>query len=96
MHLMPIKLCKFAAVGVVGDSWRYVALGPPVGEGLRKRKRHTQWCSGKVDNFCTVSLSLLVLLQECHCMLFLTDDNDFAGKDQEITIDEIREGVNGM
>jgi ferredoxin-thioredoxin reductase catalytic subunit len=71
-------------------------LGPPVGEGLRKRKRHTQWCCGKVDNFCTVSLSLLVLLQECHCMLFLTDDNDFAGKDQEITIDEIREGVNGM
>jgi hypothetical protein len=29
-------------------------------------------------------------------MLFLTDDNDFAGKDQEITIDEIREGVNGI
>uniref|UniRef100_A0A803KQA5 Ferredoxin-thioredoxin reductase, catalytic chain n=2 Tax=Chenopodium quinoa TaxID=63459 RepID=A0A803KQA5_CHEQI len=29
--------------------------------------------------------------KECHCMLFLTPDNDFAGKDQTITLDEIRE-----
>ncbi|CAN7059100.1 unnamed protein product [Brassica rapa subsp. trilocularis] len=29
--------------------------------------------------------------KECHCMLFLTPDNDFAGKDQTITSDEIKE-----
>lgn len=29
--------------------------------------------------------------KECHCMLFLTPENDFAGKDQTITLDEIRE-----
>lgn len=32
-------------------------------------------------------------LQECHCMLFLTEDNDFAGKDQTITTDEITEAL---
>jgi ferredoxin-thioredoxin reductase catalytic chain len=28
--------------------------------------------------------------KECHCMLFLTPDNDFAGDQQSITTDEIR------
>jgi hypothetical protein len=37
-----------------------------------------------------------VLLQECHCMLFLTEDNDFAGKEQDISMDELRAGVAGM
>ena len=32
---------------------------------------------------------LFVLLQECHCMLFLTEDNDFRGDDQAITLDEV-------
>eukprot|EP00882_Tetradesmus_deserticola_P001244 GHRQ01001345.1.p2 GENE.GHRQ01001345.1~~GHRQ01001345.1.p2 ORF type:complete len:146 (+),score=34.95 GHRQ01001345.1:162-599(+) len=34
--------------------------------------------------------------KECHCMLFLTEDNDFAGKDQGITMAEIKEGITGM
>eukprot|EP01018_Ginkgo_biloba_P021800 Gb_34243 [translate_table: standard] len=29
--------------------------------------------------------------KECHCMLFLTPDNDFAGKEQEISTEEIKE-----
>lgn len=29
-------------------------------------------------------------------MLFLTEDNDFAGEAQEITIDQIRDGCDGM
>jgi hypothetical protein len=29
-------------------------------------------------------------------MLFLTEDNDFAGKDQQITMDELREGITPM
>lgn len=29
-------------------------------------------------------------------MLFLTEDNDFAGKEQNITIDQIKEGTQGM
>lgn len=29
-------------------------------------------------------------------MLFLTEDNDFAGKDQTISIDEIKESTVGM
>mmetsp|Transcript_21731 Transcript_21731/g.37040 ORF Transcript_21731/g.37040 Transcript_21731/m.37040 type:complete len:152 (-) Transcript_21731:710-1165(-) len=29
----------------------------------------------------------------CHCMLFLTEDNDFVGKDQDITIEEIKTGI---
>lgn len=31
-----------------------------------------------------------VRLQECHCMLFLTADNPFAGKEQNITMEEVR------
>jgi ferredoxin-thioredoxin reductase catalytic chain len=29
-------------------------------------------------------------------MLFLTEDNDFAGREQDITMDEIKEGIGGM
>jgi ferredoxin-thioredoxin reductase catalytic chain len=35
-------------------------------------------------------------LQECHCMLFLTEDNPFVGKDQGISTDEIKTGTQGM
>ncbi len=28
--------------------------------------------------------------KECHCMLFLTSDNEFAGEKQEITLEEIK------
>lgn len=31
---------------------------------------------------------------ECHCMLFLTEDNDFAGDKQDITAEEIRATTN--
>ena len=28
---------------------------------------------------------------ECHCMLFLTEDNDFVGTDKNISFDEVQE-----
>lgn len=28
--------------------------------------------------------------QECHCMLFLTSDNEFAGTSQEISLEDIK------
>lgn len=34
--------------------------------------------------------------KECHCMLFLTPENDFAGKEQVISLDEIRETTANM
>ncbi|XP_024371741.1 ferredoxin-thioredoxin reductase catalytic chain, chloroplastic [Physcomitrium patens] len=34
--------------------------------------------------------------KECHCMLFLTPENDFAGDEQKITIDEIAELTKGF
>jgi len=34
--------------------------------------------------------------KECHCMLFLTEDNDFRGDDQQITMDEVVELTKGM
>lgn len=34
--------------------------------------------------------------KECHCMLFLTEDNDFRGDDQEITMDEVVQMTEGM
>ncbi|KAI8477152.1 MAG: ferredoxin thioredoxin reductase, catalytic chain [Monoraphidium minutum] len=34
--------------------------------------------------------------KECHCMLFLTEDNDFAGREQHITHDEIEAGLKAM
>jgi ferredoxin-thioredoxin reductase catalytic chain len=37
-----------------------------------------------------------MLVQECHCMLFLTSDNDFAGQDQQITPDELKSAIAGM
>jgi ferredoxin-thioredoxin reductase catalytic subunit len=33
---------------------------------------------------------------ECHCMLFLTDDNDFAGKENDITYEEVLKLASGM
>jgi len=33
---------------------------------------------------------------ECHCMLFLTEDNDFAGDGTEITADEVVKLSSGM
>jgi ferredoxin-thioredoxin reductase catalytic chain len=32
--------------------------------------------------------------KECHCMLFLTPDNPFAGDRQDISVDEIRTETN--
>jgi len=34
--------------------------------------------------------------KECHCMLFLTEDNDFRGEEQEITMDEVIQMTEGM
>ncbi|XP_019426936.1 PREDICTED: ferredoxin-thioredoxin reductase catalytic chain, chloroplastic [Lupinus angustifolius] len=34
--------------------------------------------------------------KECHCMLFLTPDNDFAGQEQTITLEEIKEATANM
>ncbi|TMW96330.1 ferredoxin-thioredoxin reductase catalytic chain, chloroplastic [Solanum lycopersicum] len=34
--------------------------------------------------------------KECHCMLFLTPDNDFAGEEQTITMEEIKETTANM
>ncbi|KAK9052428.1 hypothetical protein SSX86_029057 [Deinandra increscens subsp. villosa] len=34
--------------------------------------------------------------KECHCMLFLTPDNDFAGNEQVISMDEIKESTANM
>ena len=34
--------------------------------------------------------------KECHCMLFLMPENDFAGPQQEITIEQIKEVRDGM
>ncbi|XP_038994333.1 ferredoxin-thioredoxin reductase catalytic chain, chloroplastic-like [Hibiscus syriacus] len=34
--------------------------------------------------------------KECHCMLFLTRDNDFAGQDQTSTSEEIKETTANM
>ncbi|CAN0857513.1 Ferredoxin-thioredoxin reductase catalytic chain, chloroplastic [Linum grandiflorum] len=34
--------------------------------------------------------------KECHCMLFLTPENDFAGKDQTISLEEIKEATANM
>jgi len=33
---------------------------------------------------------------ECHCMLFLTEDNEFASDSQEITIEEVKSALEGM
>ncbi|ACO63999.1 ferredoxin thioredoxin reductase [Micromonas commoda] len=34
--------------------------------------------------------------KECHCMLFLTEDNDFVGDEQTITMEEVVELSEGM
>jgi len=33
---------------------------------------------------------------ECHCMLFLTEDNAFVGEESSITVDEVIENSQGM
>ena len=34
--------------------------------------------------------------KECHCMLFLTPENEFAGESQEITLEQIRSVSSGL
>nr|ARO91038.1 ferredoxin thioredoxin reductase beta chain [Flintiella sanguinaria] len=34
--------------------------------------------------------------KECHCMLFLTDDNDFASRKQEISQEELLNNLNSI
>ena len=34
--------------------------------------------------------------KECHCMLFITPDNDFAGKQQNITLEELKQVEESM
>ena len=34
--------------------------------------------------------------KECHCMLFLKEDNDFAGDEQDISAEELDELTEGM
>ncbi|KAL6754124.1 ferredoxin thioredoxin reductase, catalytic chain [Haematococcus lacustris] len=34
--------------------------------------------------------------KECHCMLFLTEDNPFVGKEQDISMEELKAGISGM
>ncbi|KAG8095532.1 hypothetical protein GUJ93_ZPchr0012g21491 [Zizania palustris] len=34
--------------------------------------------------------------KECHCMLFLTPDNDFAGEEQVITLEEIKDATSNI
>lgn len=34
--------------------------------------------------------------KECHCMLFLTEDNDFRGEDAEITLEEVISHTEGL
>lgn len=45
---------------------------------------------------CKLIACLHSCLQECHCMLFLTEDNDFAGREQNITIEEIHAGTSSL
>lgn len=37
--------------------------------------------------------NICVGVQECHCMLFLTEDNSFRGEDTSITLDEVKEAT---
>jgi ferredoxin-thioredoxin reductase catalytic chain len=34
--------------------------------------------------------------KECHCMLFLTKDNEFAGTEKTISMEEIAQYTEGM
>ncbi|PPS00069.1 hypothetical protein GOBAR_AA20593 [Gossypium barbadense] len=54
---------------------------------MRERKAHAINCPSKTS--CPG-------MKECHCMLFLTPDNDFAGQDQTITLEEIKETTANM
>ena len=35
-------------------------------------------------------------MQECHCMLFLTPDNDFAGEEQTLSLADVIEATKGL
>lgn len=67
-------------------------------EGEEERKKRGGW-QGKLLVHAHHRLSLphfLFSSQECHCMLFLTPDNDFAGTEREITMEEIEAATAGM
>jgi ferredoxin-thioredoxin reductase catalytic chain len=33
---------------------------------------------------------------ECHCMLFLTEENDFAGSETVVTVEEVQKLSGGL
>jgi ferredoxin-thioredoxin reductase catalytic chain len=71
-------------------------------EGLAKHKeelgaplcpcRHYEDKKAEVDNaFWNCPCVPMRERNDCHCMLFITEDNDFAGDKQEIELDYIKE-----
>jgi len=54
--------------------------------------------SGGKKYFLELSLCTDAGTEECHCMLFITPDNEFAGEEQIISLDyiqEVRESMKG-
>ena len=58
---------------------------------LHKNGKRQLFCHGNV--ICGLHLAFASARQECHCMLFLTEDNDFAGKDQSISMEEVKSAI---
>ena len=63
--------------------------------------QHVISCLGRIRAAATCLLvgdgqGLCRRVQECHCMLFLTEDNDFRGEDNKIALDEVVEATKGL
>ena len=76
-------------------------------EGLAKHKeelgaplcpcRHYEDKKAEVENaFWNCPCVPMRERNDCHCMLFITSDNDFAGDKQDIELDYIKEVTNTM
>ncbi len=63
-------------------------------------------CSKKLPDFALAlskfalselhTAKLAAFMQECHCMLFLTEDNGFRGEERAISIETIEEATKGL
>ena len=95
LQLSETKLCvdkSVPAVVIKGLAEHKVSLGAP----LCPCRFYDDKEKEAKDGFWNCPCVPMRERQECHCMLFLTEENDFAGQEDKISFDEVLDGSKGM
>eukprot|EP00542_Grammatophora_oceanica_P016767 CAMPEP_0194035230 /NCGR_PEP_ID=MMETSP0009_2-20130614/7675_1 /TAXON_ID=210454 /ORGANISM="Grammatophora oceanica, Strain CCMP 410" /LENGTH=174 /DNA_ID=CAMNT_0038676501 /DNA_START=73 /DNA_END=597 /DNA_ORIENTATION=+ len=95
LKLSDTKLCadkSIPAVVIKGLAEHKVSLGAP----LCPCRFYDDKEAEAKDGFWNCPCVPMRERHECHCMLFLTEENDFVGEESEISFDEVIDKSSGM